>query len=139
MVKLFSDHGLQITTEVNIKTTDFLDVMFNLETDSYKPFRKDSSTPVYIHNQSNHPKHVIKGLPKMIGKRIAGLSANENIFKAEAPLYNNALRLSGYKETIMYEKQPKQRAKIRRRKVTWFNPPFNNSVDTNVARKFLVK
>ena len=137
VVKLFSDHGLQITTEVNIKTTDFLDVMFNLETDSYKPFRKDSSSPVYIHHQSNHPKHVIKGLPKMIGKRIAGLSANEDIFKAEAPLYNNALRLSGYKETITYEKQPEQRANNRRRKVTWFNPPFNNGVETNVARKFL--
>ena len=35
--------------------------MFNLETNSYKPFRKDSSTPTYIHHQSNQQKHVIQG------------------------------------------------------------------------------
>ena len=46
--------------------------------------------------------------------------------------------MSGYTEKIMYEKQSEQRAEIRGRTVTWFNPPFNTSVDTNVAGKFVV-
>ena len=54
-------------------------------------------------------------------------------------MYNNALRLSGYKENIMYEKQSGQRAKNRSRKLTLFNPPFKYSVDTNGARMLSIE
>ena len=54
-------------------------------------------------------------------------------------MYNNALRLSGYKENIMYEQQSGQRAKNRSRKLTLFNPQFKYSVDTNVARMLSIE
>ena len=53
VVKLFSEHNLRITTEVNIKDTDFLDVVFNLQTGLHRPFKKATSNPIYVH--SNQP------------------------------------------------------------------------------------
>ena len=36
--KVFSEIGLEITTDFGLKSTDFLDVDFNLEKDEYSPF-----------------------------------------------------------------------------------------------------
>ena len=33
IIQLFTSHGLKITTQVNIKTTDFLNVLLDLQTD----------------------------------------------------------------------------------------------------------
>ena len=78
VVKLFSEHNLSITTEVNIKVTDFLDVAFNLQTGLHRPFKKATSNPIYVHKDSNHPMHVKKELPQMIGRRISDLSSKSS-------------------------------------------------------------
>ena len=140
VVKLFSQHNLKITTEVNTKITDFLDVQFNLLDGSFRPHRKDNTAPLYINNLSNHPGHIKKELPKMIGRRISDLSSNREIFNSEAPFYNQALRSAGYQEDIQFQERTEVeggRTRKRKRNSTWFNPPFNNEVSTNVARKFL--
>ena len=139
IVKLFSDHHLQITTESNIQSTDFLDVLFNLHSSSYKPFRKDTSPPTYVHLQSNHPPHVKRDLPRMIGKRLSCLSSNQMIFNNESHLYNHALKSAGYREEVKFEENATKRTeqRRRRRRVIWFNPPWSQSVETNVAKKFL--
>lgn len=49
---------------------------------------------------SNHPKYVIDSIVKTISIRVSNLSANENIFNKHAPVYNNALRLSGFKDDL---------------------------------------
>ena len=49
IVKLFAENDVQITTDTDTKVTDFLDVVFNLDTSSYKPYRKDNSLPIYMH------------------------------------------------------------------------------------------
>ena len=139
IISTFKSHGLQITVEAGMKITDFLDVSFNLLKNTYRPFKKDNQTPVYIHKQSNHPPHVKKELPKMISSRISKLSSNEEIFKMEAPTYNAALKNAGFNEKIEFvkDKSPAKR-KNRKRKIIWFNPPWNDAVSTNVARKFLL-
>ena len=63
MVRLFAQHGLKITVEAGIKITDFLDVSLNLDNSSFRPFRKDTRPPIYVHRGSNHPPH-IKGIVK---------------------------------------------------------------------------
>ena len=136
IVKLFAENDLQITTDTNTKVTDFLDVVFNLDTSSYKPYRKDNSLPIYVHRSSNHPPHIKKQLPKMIGSRISDLSENKEIFSSEAPVYNQALKMAGYDEELQYSQRQKARTS-RKRKVLWFNPPWNDEVSTNVAKKFL--
>ena len=136
VIKLFSSHGLKITTEVNIKTTEFLDVLLNLETGEYRPYRKEDNPPIYINKKSNHPNHIKKELPNMISRRISDLSSSQETFQAEATIYNQALRSAGFSEEIQFLDSRASSKRTRRRKVIWFNPPWNDEVSTNVARKF---
>ena len=118
--------------------TDFLDITLNLENGSFRPYRKDNKPPTYIHKDSNHPPHIKKELPKMISKRISQLSSSKEVFEAEAPVYNAALNNSGYTEGLQYNDVRAQHSRrTRKRKITWFNPPWNDAVATNVASKFL--
>ena len=55
IVKVFKKFDLKITIDTNLKVTNFLDVTFDLETGSYKPFRKPGDDPSYINASSNHP------------------------------------------------------------------------------------
>ena len=136
--QLFKTIGLQVTIEANIKVTDFLDMQLDLRKDSFKPFRKDSKPPVYINNKSNHPPSIKKELPKMIAERISKLSSSEEIFNAEAPIYKEALKSAGFSEIFPYaDNNKKKRRRQRGRRVTWFNPPFSETVETKVAAKFL--
>ena len=141
VVRMFSSFNLKITVETGMKVTDFLDVSLNLQNNIYMPYRKDSNTPpIYIQRAANHPPHIIKQLPSMIGKRISSISTSKEVFDAEAPIYNSALRNSGFTEEIQYTEDAKcqpKRPRSRRREVLWFNPPWNAAVSTNVAARFL--
>ena len=135
VVKLFQEMGLPVTTEINMRSTDFLDVTLNLEDGSHRPYRKDNKIPVYIDSRSNHPPIVKKNLPKMIGKRISDLSSSKEIFDSEKSIYQEALKNAGFKEKIEYEKSKKGRR--RRRSVLWYNPPWSDTVKTNIGESFL--
>ena len=79
-------------------------------------------------------------LPSMISARLSSLSCNENVFLSEAPIYNDALKSAGYSEHLVYNKDSLKASKIRRnrsRKVIWFNPPYCQTVKTNIGSKFL--
>ena len=102
MSNFFSKHNLSITTEVNIKVTDFLDVAFNLQTGLNRPFKKANSNPIYVHQEYNHPMHVKKKLPQMIGRRILDVSSNKAVFEAEVAVYSSALKASGYNNELQY-------------------------------------
>ena len=74
-------------------------------------------------------------------RRLTDISCDEDVFREAAPLYNNALKESGFKEDVEYvecrkTKEPVTRRK-RARRITWFNPPFSRNVLTSVGRKFL--
>ena len=132
---LFKNEGLSITIETNLLVTDFLDVTFDLPGNKYYPYRKPNNKPLYIHTKSNHPQSIIKELPKMINRRIADLSCNEEEFnKAKGP-YETALKENGHQPCFNYAKQPTNRK--RNRKVIWFNPPYSSTVKTNVGKLFL--
>ena len=73
----------------------------------------------------------------MIGRRISELSANRNVFTAEAPAYHHALKEAGYDHQLQYTEKPVTKKRTRKRKVIWFNPPWNDEVSTNIAKKFL--
>ena len=136
--KLFKDHGLKITIATAGPVANFLDVTLDLSDGTYKPFRKPNDTPVYINAASNHPPSILKHIPKMVERRLNNISCNEAVFNTAKPLYEDALRRSGFDSTLTYDKGgPTQRRK-RRRKITWFNPPFCQSIDTNISKKFLL-
>ena len=137
LIKCFKEENLQITTIINLPEVDFLDVHLNLKAGSYKPFRKENDQPQYIHCDSNHPKSITKNIPEMIGKRISGLSSDKKTFEREKTMYENALKSSGYDEKLKHTPPNFNKKRPRRRKITWFNPPFSCNVATNIGREFL--
>ena len=73
----------------------------------------------------------------MIAKRVSEISYNEDEFKKAIPLYNEALKNSGYASSLTFQQeQPKRKSRARKRNVIWFNPPYSNSVKTNIGKEF---
>ena len=67
---------------------------------------------------------------------------NEQIFKESIPIYEEALKKSGFHEKLEYvreevDKHGKEEKKRRKRKIIWFNPPYSNNVKSNVGKQFL--
>ena len=137
VIALFKNEGLSITIETNLIETDFLDVTFNLTTKKYFPFRKPDNKPLYINVHSNHPPTIIQQLPEMINKRISDISCDREEFDNAKGVYEAALRESGYNPAMTYQPQQQNPPRNRNRKVIWFNPPFSQSIKTNIGKSFL--
>ena len=143
IIKLMKDIGFKITINIGQIRTNFLDVSLDLYHNNYKPYRKPNSHLNYINYNSNHPQHIKKQLPKMIEKRLNSLSKNESVFNSIKTEYNEALTKSGFKYRLNYTdnrltKPPSTSNKRKRtRKIIFFNPPFCESVKTNIGREFL--
>ena len=63
LVDIFKKNGLKITIDANRRVVNFLDVTFNLNNNTFYPYRKPNDTPLYVHKNSNHPKTIISKLP----------------------------------------------------------------------------
>ena len=145
IIKVFKMCGLSIIVTTNITSVDFLDVTFNLKTESYQPFRNNNesnSEPEYIGISSNHPQQVLKQLPKLsIEKRLSEISSSKEIFDNSKHLYEKALQESGFKEKLCYQQKDVnansiRNKKKRQRKIIWFNPLLSKSVKTNLGKEF---
>ena len=135
----FKEEGLKITVFPPSNHVNYLDVTLHHD-QSFRPFRKEDKTTLYVHHQSNHPKTVINNISKMISNRISSLSSNKEIFDLAKPHYEQALTISGYSTcNFKYDKDAHNRKTKppRKRKILWFNPPYSATVKTNVGRKFL--
>ena len=134
IISLLKDEGLSIIIDTNLFETDFLDVSFNLNTAKYFLFKKPNNTPLYIHSKSNQPPSIIKQLLSMTNKSISNLSCDEIEFNKAKITCEMALKNSGYKATLKFEKTFQNRRRNRNRKVIWFNPPFNLNVKKNKGK-----
>ena len=131
IIKIFKECGLSITCEINKKIVDFLDVRFNLNKQTYEPYRKPNNEPVYINIQSNHPPNIIADIPKAISKRLTNISCNKNVFDRNVGIYQAALKNSGFDGKITYNNQSEQannvnteevnQARKRKRAIIWYN------------------
>ena len=137
IIALFKSEGLSITIDTNLIETDFLDVSFNLEMEKRSPYRKPNNTLLYIHSESNHPPSIIKQLPSMTNRRISNLSCNENEFNKAKPLYELALKNSGFNYSMKFEAPVESTRRNRNRKVIRFNPSYSLNVKTNIGKVFL--
>ena len=136
--QVFKSEGLKITIEANKKIVNFLDVTFNITDGSYKPYMKPNNKLSYVHQQSNHPPAVLKNIPLNINKRLTAISSSKETFD-DAP-YQKALTESGYNYKLTYnppQEQARKNKRKRTRNITWYNPPFNSNIKTNLGRKFL--
>ena len=83
----------------------------------------------------------------MISSRLSNNSYSLQEFNKTIPEYQLALEKSGYREKLTYVKEElkqtdqfnstaKKQSRNRSRKIIWFNPPFNDEVNTNLAKNF---
>ena len=100
IIKMFKDCRLNITIKTNLTSVYFLDVRLNLRDNTYQLYRKPNGEPIYINKSSNHPKNIIKDLPKATGKRLSDTSCNQEVFEAALPIYEEALKKSGFNEKL---------------------------------------
>lgn len=138
LIKIFKSKNLKITSSFNLTQVDFLDVTLNLNTKKFWPYKKPNDQPMYINKMSNHPQTIKNELPKMINKRLCEISCNNCEFEKHKEPYEQALKKSGYTEKLAYSKPiNKNKKRCRKRKVIWFNPPFNMNVKTQVGKLML--
>ena len=139
LTKLSKKYQLNLDIKCNLKTVDYLDISFDLNTGIYKPFNKPNNKPLYINASSNHPLSLLKRIPKSVSKRITTDSCHEDIFRKSAPFYNSIFQDCGFNENIKYcleESVSSRRRKNRSRNIIWYNPPFSRNVKTNIENIF---
>ena len=124
MCKVFQKYNLKITTDVNHKIVNFLDVTLDLDSGIFKPYMKPNNTILYVNKNSNHSPQITKNIPAAVNKRLSNISADETVFRDAIPPYQQALNQSGYEFNLKFEPDVNNGAKKRNRgrKITWFNP-----------------
>ena len=137
--KFFADKNLKITIEANKKVVSYLDVTLDLNTGNQYPFIKPENVPSYVHAKSNHPPSITKRIPENINQRLSNISSDEEAFNKAAPKYQEALNKSGYTYKMRFSPKShrKKPHRTRKRNITWYNPPFDARVKTNLGKKFL--
>lgn len=134
---IMSELGLKITSRANIKVVEFLDVVFDLEKDNYRPFLKPGDRPMYVNKQSNHPPTILKNIPLAVNRRLCDISSSKEVFDQSVPLYQDALDKAGYDHKLEYQELHQVKKRKRKKSIIWFNPPFSMRLKTNVGKKFL--
>ena len=118
-----------------------MDVFFDLENESYRPFLKENNVPLYVHKLSNHPPSVIKNIPKAVNKRLSSISSSEEMFETAAPIYREALAKSGYDCELKFDPNArdsnKKKQRDHSRNIIWFNPPYSSAIRSNIGKEFL--
>ena len=109
--KIFRESDLNIGIKRNLKIVDYLDITLNLLNGTYQPFSKPNNEINYIHN-------------------------NEKSFNESRPIYQEALKKSGYDYKLKYQKNTSttNSKQQRKRNIIWFNPPYSMNAATNVGR-----
>ena len=73
----------------------------------------------------------------MLNIRLSSLSINEDEFNKAKPLYEKALKSSGFNKNLKFESIQTKPSQNSKRKTIWFNPPYNAEVKTNIVKVFL--
>ena len=120
----------------------------NLSNNTYKPFIKTDQYPSYINVNSNHPKTIIKQVPKAVNLRVRNLSANDKIFQESSKIYMDALKNSSFMEDFTYQEENilndinrennKCCQKIDKEMIIWFNPTFCRLASINIGKYFFL-
>ena len=135
--QIFNEQDLTITIDANQKIFHFLDVTFNLNNDTYKPFTKPNDRPLYVNKKSNHPPRILENIGPSVNKRLSTISKNEQVFNETKEPFQQALHESGHDFQLKFEPQGQIKRKNRSRAKIWFNPPYSMNVETKIGSKFL--
>ena len=90
ITKRFKENGLKITIQCNLKSADYLGATLNLTNVRFQPYRKLNDEPPYT--KSNHPPTV-----QSIQSHQSQIIIQQRNIR---PLYDKALRSSGFNESL---------------------------------------
>ena len=126
ITRRLQEHRLTITIQTNLKSVD-LDITLNLTSGLFQPYRKPNDEPLYINSKSNHPP---KQVHAAINRRLSASSSIKETFDKAKPLYDKALRSSGFNANLHYcEKNTTTPTKRnRKRSIIRFKPPHRKNV-----------
>jgi len=137
--KIFKENGLEIVIQFNRKIVNYLDLTLNLANGTYRPYHKPDNIINYVHKQSNHLPIIIKQIPLSVETRLSNTSCNEEVFKESATFYEEALKRSGYNYQLKFQQHQQRQptnSRNRKRKIIWFNPPYDKNLTTNIGKFF---
>ena len=75
-IKMFKCCRLKAITKANFYILNFLDITLGLRNNTCETYKKSVSYPVNIDKSYNHPKQILRELPKSISKRLSNLLSN---------------------------------------------------------------
>ena len=125
-----------------MNVVNYLDVTFNLNDGSYRPYRKPNDESHYIHIQSDNRPSITKQLPRSIAKSLSPLSSSKDIFYEMTPYYEQRLASCGYNKKLTYQQQEENNENNKhigtnlKHNIMWFNPPYSNSLKTDIGKYF---
>ena len=104
-------------------------------------YKKQNAKIMYVNKQLNHPKNIIKQIQNITNQPLNKRSSTEEKFLKIKDDYETIMWKCGYDNKLKFEKpeqQPKTNQKHKRKKnVILYNPPFSNSVKTNIGKQFV--
>ena len=129
ITRRLQEQRLTITIQTNLKSVDYLDITLNLTSGLFQPYRKPNDEPLYINSKSNHPP---KQVHAAINRRLSASSSIKETFDKAKPLYDKAIRSSGFNANLHYcEKNTTTTTatkRNRKRSIIWFKPPHRKNV-----------
>ena len=132
---IFRENGLEIIIQCNMKIVNYLiDLTLDLTNGTYRPYHKPDNIVDYVHKQSNHPPNIIKQIPLSFETRLSNTSCNEEVFNESATFYEEDLNKLKFRQ-CQHQHQQSASRNNRKRKITWFNPPYNINL-TNIGKLF---
>ena len=117
IISIFKNINFKIEIVTNLTEVDFLDVTFNLENNTYRPYKKPNDQIIYIDISSNHPPQIKKQLTKIISNRLSRNSSNADIFNNTKLEYEQTLKKCGHTTKLTY-KPPNHEQNIARTETT---------------------
>ena len=116
IISIFKNIDFKIEIVTNLTEVDFLDVTFNLENNTYRPYKKPNDKLIYIDVSSNHPPQIKKQLTKIISDRLSRNSSNADIFNNTKLEYEEALTKCGHTTKLTYTPPNHEQNNVRRKR-----------------------
>ena len=101
----------------------------------------DYFCPIYVHKYCNHSIQILEKLAKAIGKRIPIISSSKEIFEISSKIgYKDELKISGYKEGLVYknsslDKNDQNEKKKKKCNIIWYNLSYSANGKINRGQK----
>ena len=102
IISIFKNIDFETNIVTNLTEVDFLDVTFNLENNTYHPYKKPNDKSICIDVSSNHLPQIKKQLTKIISNRLSQNSSNADIFNDSKLEDEEALKKCGHKTKLTY-------------------------------------